>query len=506
MIWNEPVRGSVPDRSFLSLAGMDRARAMLRLEVPRPPLSRLTGTVTTQLGAGSATLTTPASPWLNRGDGTLDHTILLQGALSMATLTSAPPGSEAVPATLSIHHLRPCTMEARSLVARGRVLNTGPRYTLTEVLAEDALGRAVAHAAGSFLIQPADPPPDPWHPPAGSEEPAYATPDPYLRDLDYDDVLARALDAGAALPEFKHFFAEDHPNLPIFLLLGMRVTDAAEGRVAMAVRASDWLRDVSPTTMSYGVLAFAAHAATTGAVATLCPAEHRVGVLEFNASFLQPVATDGRELVARAVVANDGRALLVASGELLDADGTVAAVARVTALFIKRRPRPGATPAPERLLATVLFTDLVDSTRRAEELGDAAWARLLAEHHDAVRRQLATWKGHEVKTTGDGFLATFDSPARALQCARGIRDAVHPLGLEVRAGVHTGECEVSPDDVAGIAVHVAARVLGAAGAGEVLVSSTVKDLVAGSGLRFTDRGRHQLKGIDGEWQLHGLAD
>ncbi|MGH8992594.1 MAG: adenylate/guanylate cyclase domain-containing protein [Acidimicrobiia bacterium] len=506
MIWNEPVRGAVPDRSFLSLAGMDRARAMLRLEVPAPPLSRLTGTATTQLGAGSATLTTPATPWLNRGDGTLDVTILLQSALTQATLTSAPPGSEVVPATLSIHHLRPCTIEARSLVARARVLNTGPRYTLTEVLVEDALGRAVAHAAGSFLIQPAEPPPDPWHPPACGDEPAYATPDPYLRDLDYDDVLARAFNKGEVLGVFKHFFAGDLPTVPIFDLLGMRITDAAEGRGTMTVTATDWLRDISPSTMSYGVLAFAAHAVTTGAVATMCPAEHRVGILEFNTSFLKPVATDGRELVARAVVANDGLALLVSSGELLDADGTVAAVARVTALFIKRRPRPGATPAAERLLATVMFTDLVDSTRRAEELGDAAWAELLAGHHDAVRRQLETWKGKEVKTTGDGFLATFDSPARALQCARGIRDAVRHLGLQVRAGVHTGECEVSRDDVTGIAVHVAARVMGTAGPGEIAVSSLVKDLVAGSGLRFHDLGRHQLKGIEGEWQLHALTD
>ena len=359
MIWNEPVRGSVPDRSFLSLSGMDRTRALLRLEVPRPPLTRLTGTRATQLGAGSATATTPATAWLNRGDGTLDCTILLQSAMTLASITAAPAGGEAVPATLSIHHLRPCTMEAEALVARARVLNTGPRYTLTEVLVEDALGRAVAHAAGSFLIQSVDPPPAPWKPPAASEEPAYATPDPYLRELDYDDVLGRAIVAGEALPVFQHFLAGNLPTIPIFRLLGMRITDADEGRVAMTVRASDWLRDMSPSTVSYGVLAFAGHAVATGAVATLCPAGHRVGVLEFNTSFLRPVPTDGRELVARAVVANDGRALLVSNGELVDADGTVVAVARVTALFIKRRPRPDATPAAERQLATVMFTDIV---------------------------------------------------------------------------------------------------------------------------------------------------
>jgi class 3 adenylate cyclase len=272
------------------------------------------------------------------------------------------------------------------------------------------------------------------------------------------------------------------------------------------MRTSDWLRDVSPSAVSSGVLAFAGHAVTTGAVATMCPADHRIGVLEYNVSFLRPVATDGRDLVGRAVVATDARQLLVSNGELVDADGTVVAVARVTALFIKRRSRSDTAPAAERVLATVLFTDLVDSTRRAEEMGDAAWAGLLSEHHAAVRRQLEMWKGREVKTTGDGFLATFDSPARALQCARGIRDAVRQLRLGVRAGLHTGDCEVTRDDVAGIAVHVAARVMGAADANEILVSNTVKELSAGSGLRFTDRGRHQLKGIEGEWQLHALAD
>jgi uncharacterized protein (TIGR00369 family) len=303
MIWMEPVRGSVPDRSFLSLAGIDRCRALLRLEVPAPPLARLIGMRTTQLGAGSATVTTPAIPWLNRGDGTIDVSILIQSALTLATLTSAPAGTEAVPATLSIHHLRPCTMEARSFVARARVLNTGPRYTLAEVLVEDALGRAICHAAGAVLIQPADPPPEPWQRPVAGEEPAYPTPDPYLRDLNEDDVLAGALTAGEALSAFQGILTGDLPTIPMFRLLGMRLTEAAEGRMALTMRTSDWFRDVSPSAVSSGVLAFAGHAVTTGAVATMCPADHRIGVLEYNISFLRPVATDGRDLVGRAVVA-----------------------------------------------------------------------------------------------------------------------------------------------------------------------------------------------------------
>lgn len=164
--------------------------------------------------------------------------------------------------------------------------------------------------------------------------------------------------------------------------------------------------------------------------------------------------------------------------------------------------RPGVVP--NRVLLTVLFTDIVDSTRLAATLGDARWTDLLASHHAVVRRELARFRGREVKTIGDGFLATFDGPARAIRCAAAIRDGVAPLGLDVRAGLHTGECELLPDDVGGIAVHIGARVAASAGAREVLVSSTVRDLVAGSGLRFADRGTHTLHGLPGEWRLFAV--
>jgi class 3 adenylate cyclase/dienelactone hydrolase len=149
----------------------------------------------------------------------------------------------------------------------------------------------------------------------------------------------------------------------------------------------------------------------------------------------------------------------------------------------------------DRVLATVMFTDIVDSTRRAAELGDRDWRLLRDRHDDAIRQELARFRGHEVKTLGDGFLATFDGPARAVRCASAIIDRVRPLGMNVRSGLHTGEIEMQRDDVGGIAVHIAARVVGLAGAGEVLVSSTVRDLVAGSGLRFHDRGSHIAKGL-----------
>ena len=154
-----------------------------------------------------------------------------------------------------------------------------------------------------------------------------------------------------------------------------------------------------------------------------------------------------------------------------------------------------------RVLATVLFTDIVASTERAAASGDRTWLELLDRHNETVRRQLQRYGGREVTTTGDGFLSTFDGPARAIRCACAIREAVRPLGMELRIGVHAGEVEVSGDDVGGIAVHIGARVMALAQPGEVLVSGSVPPLVAGSGIEFTDRGDHELKGVPGTWRV-----
>ena len=160
---------------------------------------------------------------------------------------------------------------------------------------------------------------------------------------------------------------------------------------------------------------------------------------------------------------------------------------------------------PDRVLATVMFTDIVDSTQRAAEMGDRRWRDLIGRHDALMRGQLERFRGREVKTMGDGFLATFDGPARAIRCACSAREAVSQLGIEIRAGLHTGECELIGKDVGGIAVNIGARVAAKAGSGEVLVSRTVTDLVAGSGIDFTERGPHALKGVPGEWQLFAVA-
>jgi class 3 adenylate cyclase len=161
---------------------------------------------------------------------------------------------------------------------------------------------------------------------------------------------------------------------------------------------------------------------------------------------------------------------------------------------------------PDTVLSTVLFTDVVGSSERAAELGDRAWRELLERHNELVRNELARFRGVELDTAGDGFFASFDGPARAIGCARAVIEQVRSLGLELRAGVHTGECERVAHKLAGLAVNVGARVSAAAGPGEVLVSGTVKDLVAGSGIQFADRGSRELKGLPGEWRIYSVVD
>jgi len=177
-------------------------------------------------------------------------------------------------------------------------------------------------------------------------------------------------------------------------------------------------------------------------------------------------------------------------------------LAEVTAFVAAVDP---AEAEPDRVLATVLFTDLVGATAKAVELGDARWRELVREHHALVRTQLARFRGREIDTAGDGFFASFDGPARAIRCACAIAQAVGELGLDVRAGLHTGECELIDGKVGGVAVHIGARVATLAAPAEVLVSQTVRDLVAGSQIAFEDRGAHVLKGVPGEWGLYAVV-
>jgi class 3 adenylate cyclase len=176
---------------------------------------------------------------------------------------------------------------------------------------------------------------------------------------------------------------------------------------------------------------------------------------------------------------------------------------RETQRFVEGLSAPS---APDRVLATVLFTDIVGSTAKVAELGDSGWRQLLDRHHAVVRGELARFRGEELDTAGDGFFAAFDGPGRAIECALAIRESLGTLGLEIRAGLHTGECERVDGKLGGIAVPTGARIAALAAPGEVLVSHTVKDLVAGSEIAFGERGEHELKGVPGEWRLYAVVD
>ena len=192
--------------------------------------------------------------------------------------------------------------------------------------------------------------------------------------------------------------------------------------------------------------------------------------------------------------------------EIAPASGDQEALFTELEIFLSESAQDGARETgPDRVLATILFTDLIDATALASELGDRRWRELVEKHHRLIRTQLGYFRGREMDTAGDGFFATFDGPARAIRCACAIRDSVRELGLEIRAGLHTGECELMDSKVGGIAVHIGARVASVAGPGEVLVSRTVRDLVAGSGIGLDDRGQHTLKGVAGEWHLYAVT-
>jgi uncharacterized protein (TIGR00369 family) len=502
-VLDEVVRGCLPPPGLYSLSGIEHARAWQRGLVPATPLARLLGYRPTQIGSGSATLTMPASAWLQFGDGTLDFKILLEEALAIAVLTGAQPATRIVTTTLSVNHFRPSTVESESFVARARVLNSGAAFTVAEVVVEDALGRALAHATAAFVLRRIEPPPPPHSGFAGSDVPTYATPDPHLRPVPAEDFL---FGETPGIDGLRKLLAGELAEPPITKLLDLRLLEASStGDVTLSLPASPWFcsrsRDVNP-----GPIATMMHIALSASPLALTAASESIRVIGQQLTMLREVAPDGRELIARSHLAHGGDGLLISSVEVLDVDGNRAAMGSQTSMLRERRS--GGTRVSqgrERVLATILFTDIVASTRHAQQVGDERWREILIEHAAVVRRQLKTFNGREINSIGDGFLAAFASPAAAVHCARAIRDGLRPLSLEIRAGIHTGECERVGSDLAGIAVHATSRIQSAAQPGEILVSSTVHDLVAGSGIPFADRGLHELKDIDGKRQLFALT-
>jgi len=302
---------------------------------------------------------------------------------------------------------------------------------------------------------------------------------PWAPTAEERETGARDVEAGwgRLSPEDVEFYAPSRVGDQAFVehLAGYLRRSASPGAAAALLRMNSQIdvRDVLPTIR----------------VPTLCL--HRVGDRDVRIE-------EGRYIASR--IPGAKLVELPGADHWLSAGDTERLADEIEEFLTGVRP----LPEPDRVLSTVLFTDLVGSTAKAAELGDRRWRDLLGEHERVVRDELARFRGREVDTAGDGFLATFDGPARAVRCARSIREPLRGLGLEVRAGVHTGECELDADKVRGIAVHTGARVASLAGPGEVLVTSTVKDLTAGSGLEFEDRGVHELKGVPGEWKLYAV--
>ena len=490
----------MPGPDTFKLPGIDHARALVHGNIARPPLSRLTGIRVTHVAPGSATATCPVGPWSLLPDGTADYTVLAGVALEAAVFTGLPANSDACVTALSVQPLRATSLESDTFVARARTVHGGRHFMFAEATIEDGAGRVVAFATGSLVSVPC---PVLAGDNVADEEVVYRTPDPWQRPAPASVFPFGVWDDMPGLEVEEQLRRGALPPVPFFSLMGIQVADAARGQTTHTMPASPWFA-MRNTSVATGVLASLAHITLSTAALTLSPGGHTIGVLQESISFMGPVAADGRPLVARARAVHVEE-LLVLECEITDADGIRVAFGHQTVKLLARKT-PIQQRAPERQLLTVMFTDIVDSTRRADTLGDKAWSEVLDSHHALVRRQLEVFRGREVKTTGDGFLATFDSPGRAVHCARAIRDGARSQGLEVRAGIHTGECEVSSGDVAGIAVHVAARVLAEADPGDVLVSSVVRDLSAGSGLMFRDRGIHTLRGVEGDWHLLALDD
>ena len=499
-ILDEPVRGQIAPPWFHALSGVERMRAWSTGLVPLPPSMRLTGSRCTHIGPGSAVCVMPASEMLLAANGQIEIWPLLADALGSALQTAVGPGQVARPLAMSVNHFRPARAGTGNLLARARVLNASSLFAYAEALVEDGEGREIAHGTGWAAVVVLDPPPpSPPSPLEPIEQPTWATPDPWQRP------------AGANVPvslwettdgkEIIRQLVTGALRTPLISLFGFALREVEDDQLVVTMPASEWFcgdsRTVSPSII-------AAMANSTGWTFGLM--RHRAGEtfagLDVHIRFLRPVAADGRPIRAETRTRQGTGDLLVVETTVYDADDEIVTITNASAAPIdntRRRRRRRRTS--ERALCTILFTDIVDSTTRAEALGDSAWRVLLERHDEAARREIARCMGLVVKSTGDGLLARFGSPARALDCAMRLHDALAGLGIQIRAGLHTGECEITDDDIVGVAVNLAARIQAAAAPGEVLVSSTVKDLAAGAGHRFESRGEHQLKGVEEPWRL-----
>jgi uncharacterized protein (TIGR00369 family) len=499
-VLDEPLRGQLPPPWFWALSGLERMRAWWSGLLPAPPITRLLGVRPTQVGPGMVVCAMPAGEMMVAPNGQIEIWPLLSDALGLALATAVGPGQYGKPVVLSASYFRTARAGQGNLLAKARVINSSSLFAHAEVLIEDNEGRQIAHGGAEAAIVSLTPsPPPPPSPLQPIEEPAWPTPDPWQRPAGTNVPLSlwETTDGIDIITDL----SAGKLRTPIVSLLDFRLQDVSAGRVTATIPASEWFCADSRR-VSVSVLSALADMTGWCCGLTMHRAGETLAGLDSFMRFFRQVPADGRPIRAEArreAVSDD---IIVISVTVSDADGRVVAITNSAAAPIDnaRRKRPRRRPA-ERMLCTILFTDIVDSTARAESLGDAAWRALLERHHEVARREITLCDGREVNTTGDGLLVRFASPARALDCATRLRRSLASLGIEIRAGLHTGECEVGDVDIVGLAVHLAARIQEAAAPGEVLVSSTVRDLTVGGGYQFESRGEHHLKGVEEPWRL-----
>jgi class 3 adenylate cyclase len=502
-VTDEPVRGVVAPPWLTSLPGIERMRLYARRVLPAAPFARLAGFGIGHVSTGTLTGTLKASGHLVFPPA-YNLSALSSETLYACAITAVDAEMDLDPITVSVQYFRSPRPQPGNFLARARVLNSSSYFVSCSAELEDPVGRLVGFSASQWGVRRIDPPPP--SAPASIEptgEAVYSTPDPPDRPTVGGLVPLDMQARHSGLELSRMVLGGELPPLPLMHTFGARWVGLEEGEVHAVMPASEWFCSSSHTLVAGAIESFLNIVSTTTVLTTTQPGEHIAG-LEQTTRFLRRVPADGRELSSRGKVAHRSGNLVTVDAEAIDADGQIFAVQSLTYAVLDPRTRKHAEP--ERVLATLLFTDIVGSTLCAERMGDAAWRSLLDQHHALVRSELGVYRGREVKTIGDGFLARFDSPASAIRAARAIRDGVKRLHLEVRGGVHTGECEVHGTDLAGIAVHVAARIVALAGPSEILVSQTVRDLAAGSGIHFAARGSHKLKGVEDEYTLFAVED
>ena len=497
MIPDEAVRGRTPPPWFRALSGIERVSLWPEGALPWPPVARLIGIRTTHVVPGAITLIMPASEALLSANGQLEIIPALAAALEVVCESAMARGAAAVPLAFNVTAFRPARPQPGNMLARGRVLNKGRLYVFAEVQLEDPQGRHVAHATMHAAVRKEDPaPPAPPDPVPAVEEPTYDTPDPYLRTFEMGgDWQDRAPEGSPIVP-----------RQPITSLFGLHFEVPETARCVARMPASEWFCAFDRS-ITCAMIATLCDVANWGAMMTLQEPGTSVAALDMSVRFLRSVPADGRPLRAESHLAERVPGIVYAETTAHDANGNLVALHSGEAARIddSQRARRRRTEA-RRVLATLLFTDIVDSTRHAERLGDVGWRTLLEEHRRRVRQEISRYNGTEVDTAGDGFFVRFDSPARAVEAARAVRAAGAAQNIQIRAGIHTGECELEGSRLTGVAVHIAARIQAAAAPGQLLVSSTVKDLAMGAQLRFEDRGEHTLKGMPDPWRLWCVLD